>query len=190
MFGIDIPHEYEEGEVQREVLLYPKGRIIEHEDVGLVIAKDLRTAEQISKFDHGLHSRCLGLHKFYCTACLKAGLMKTNPDPHKDNRELLDDVKQATFSEFTDFKFEHKVSIPEFDTLIHEEPQEIQTDSTSLNGILRKGDGRPRAGFSKRFTFVSYAHFLSQILIFSQSSWPIYKELKKMNLMGRERETT
>lgn len=157
MFGIDIPHEYEDGEVQREVLLYPKGRTIEHEDVGLVIAKDLRTAEQISKFDYGLHLRCLGLRKFYCAACLKAGFMKTNPEPYKDNRELLDDVKQATFSEFTDhYKFEHKVSIPEFD--IREEPQEIQTDSTSFNGIQRKGEGRPRGGFSKRSIFVAYAH--------------------------------
>ena len=168
MFGIDIPHEYEDDEVQREVLLYPKGRTIEHEDVGLVIAKDLRTAEQISKFDYGLHSRCLGLRKFYCAACLKAGFMKTNPDAYKDNRELVDDVKQATFSEFTDHhKFEHKISIPEFDTHIHEEPQEIQTDSTSLNGILRKGEGRPRAGFSKSFIFVSYAHFSFEDLILS-----------------------
>lgn len=168
MFGIDIPHEYEDGEVQREVLLYPKGRIIEHEDVGLVIARDLRAAEQISKFHRGLHSRCLGLRKFYCAACLKAGLVKTHSDAYKDNRELLDDVKQATFSEFTDhYKFEHKVSIPESNTHIHEEPQEIQTDSTSFNGILRKGEGRPRGGNSKKLVLVTYACLSFSDLILS-----------------------
>jgi len=43
LFGFDIAHHEEDGELEHEILLYPKGCIIHGTNIGLGIAKDLQT---------------------------------------------------------------------------------------------------------------------------------------------------
>eukprot|EP00249_Psilotum_nudum_P022094 c28369_g1_i3 orf=497-4030(-) len=50
LFGLDV---LLEGESSRQVAIYPKQRVIQHTDVGLVIAKDLNAAEKVTKFGMG-----------------------------------------------------------------------------------------------------------------------------------------
>jgi hypothetical protein len=50
LFGLGIAHHEEDGELECEVLLHPKERIIHATNVGLGITKDLQTVEKISKF--------------------------------------------------------------------------------------------------------------------------------------------
>lgn len=94
LFGLDIAHENMSGETYREVLLYPKGRMLHSNDVGLVIATDLNAAERISKFHGGGHHYCLGLRKFCCAACIRMGVMHTFPHKAED-RALLESVKMG-----------------------------------------------------------------------------------------------
>jgi hypothetical protein len=42
LFGLDITHHEEDGELEHEIFLYPKGCIIHDIDIGLGIAKDLQ----------------------------------------------------------------------------------------------------------------------------------------------------
>ncbi|CAK9193104.1 unnamed protein product [Sphagnum troendelagicum] len=93
LFGLDIGHE-EDGEIAREVLLYPKGRIIHATDVGLGIAKDLDTAEEVSNFHFGTHHHCLHWQKFYCMDCLQTRFFPNHRHKSKD-AELLQIVKEG-----------------------------------------------------------------------------------------------
>ncbi len=43
LFGLDTTHHEEDGELEHEILLYPRGCIIHGTDIGLGIAKDLQT---------------------------------------------------------------------------------------------------------------------------------------------------
>lgn len=124
LFGLDIAreehgenHGQDHDEVFRDVLLYPKGRVITSSDVGLVITKNLQTAEQISKLDLVMHPRCLGLRKLYCASCIKTGLTKA-PSP-EELRELIRVVKEAgnpfdvRSNDELHFVHEHKIAIIE-----------------------------------------------------------------------------
>jgi hypothetical protein len=93
LFGLDIGHE-EDGEIAREVLLYPKGRIIHATDVGLGIAKDLDTAEEVSNFHFGTHHHCLHWQKFYCMDCLQTRFFPNHRHKSKD-AEFLQIVKEG-----------------------------------------------------------------------------------------------
>jgi hypothetical protein len=42
LFGLDIRHHEEDGELEHEILLYPEGCIIHGTDIGLGIAKELQ----------------------------------------------------------------------------------------------------------------------------------------------------
>jgi len=42
LFGLDIAHHEEDGEMELEILLYPKGCIIHGIDIESIIAKDLQ----------------------------------------------------------------------------------------------------------------------------------------------------
>ncbi|XP_024525362.1 calcium-activated potassium channel subunit alpha-1 isoform X2 [Selaginella moellendorffii] len=54
LFGLDV----QIGDGSRTVVLYPRGRILDPCDVGLVIASDLAAAEQVSKFGLPVHQAC------------------------------------------------------------------------------------------------------------------------------------
>ncbi|KAL2632695.1 hypothetical protein R1flu_004174 [Riccia fluitans] len=55
MFALDTPVglSHAPGRTKHRVLLFPKGRLIKPDDVGLVITKDLNTAHAISRFQSG-----------------------------------------------------------------------------------------------------------------------------------------
>lgn len=138
MFGVDIEngdHDKEHSEVFRDVLLYPRGRILRSSDVGLVIAKDLRTAEEISKLDMYMHPRCLGLRKFYCAPCMRTGMSKAaRPE---ELRELLVSVKERKSTDVgandgLQFEHEHKIAISEQD--LNEAEDSIADRSLSRKG--------------------------------------------------------
>jgi hypothetical protein len=93
LFGLDIAHD-EEGEMEREVLLYPKGRIIHSTDVGLGIAKNLETAERVSRFHSSTHHSCVPWRKLHCMDCLEACLFP-NHRPKAKDIELLERIKQG-----------------------------------------------------------------------------------------------
>jgi hypothetical protein len=97
LFGLDIAHD-EEGEMEREVLLYPKGRIIHSTDVGLGIAKNLETAERVSRFHSSTHHTCVPWRKLYCMDCLEARLFP-NHRPKAKDIELLERIKQGKDSD-------------------------------------------------------------------------------------------
>jgi hypothetical protein len=101
LFGLDIAHE-EDGEVAREVFLYPKGHIIQATDVGLGIAKDLDTAEEVSNFHSSNHRPCLHWHKLYCVDCLHKRLFPKHFRKTKDS-QLLEIVKRVNKDSDLDF---------------------------------------------------------------------------------------
>lgn len=137
MFGVDIAlgeHGDEHGEVFRDVLLYPKGRVLRSSDVGLVMAKDLQAAEQISKLDISLHPSCLGYRRLYCAFCMKKGMSKASGP--EELRELLVSVKERKSSDLNgglQFEHEHKIAISELDVKEAE-------DSFTDRSLSRKGD--------------------------------------------------
>jgi potassium large conductance calcium-activated channel subfamily M alpha protein 1 len=157
LFGLDIPreeHEDDHDEVFRDVLLYPRGRIITSSDVGLVIAKNLQAAEQISKLDLIMHPRCLGLRKLYCAACIMCG-MSTLPRP-EELRELLRLVKEGNSSDVRSndelhFTHEHKIAIideekdAQHDGSFSKEARKLESSTSRHHGLtshscLVKGD--------------------------------------------------
>ena len=78
----------------REVLLYPNGRRIHKTDVGLVIAKNLETAELVSKFGRSQHPPCHGYQKFYCPPCLHTQFFPKMKSQQVDDT-LLQEMKLA-----------------------------------------------------------------------------------------------
>ena len=139
LFGLDIAREEhgdDHDEVFRDVLLYPKGRELTSSDVGLVIAKNLQAAEEISKIDLIMHPRCLGLRKFYCTPCIKFGLTKI-PRP-EEVRELLHLVREGDSSnigssEELPFIREHRIAI-------EEEEKAAELDGSVSKAARKAGD--------------------------------------------------
>lgn len=109
LFGVDVAHE-EQGEMFREVLLYPKARVILATDVGLVIAKDLKSAEEVSKFNVAKPTHCLGLQKLVSSACVKAGLAMKGSQQAED-LELLEHILNRNIVKMVDtggLHFNHK----------------------------------------------------------------------------------
>jgi len=101
LFGLDIARE-EDGEVAREVFLYPKGHIIQATDVGLGIAKDLDTAEEVSNFHSSSHRPCLHWQKLYCVDCLHKRLFPNHFRKTKDS-QLLEIVQRGNKDSDLDF---------------------------------------------------------------------------------------
>jgi len=152
LFGLDIAvgdHGEDHGDVFREVLLYPKGRFLRSSDVGLVIAKDLQTAEQISKLDMSRHPRCLGYRKFICALCMKTG-MSTGTRP-EELQELLAVVKEQKSADVgsKDGLYEHSIAISEFAVKEGE-------DSLTDGSLSRKADG----SVSRHHGLTSHTHFV------------------------------
>lgn len=84
-----------DADVGREVLLYPNGRRIRKTDVGLVIAKNLETAELVSKFGRSHHPPCQGYQKYYCPPCLHTRLFPKMKSQEVDDT-LLQEMKLAS----------------------------------------------------------------------------------------------
>ncbi|KAH8961722.1 hypothetical protein BDL97_05G064000 [Sphagnum fallax] len=103
LFGLDIARE-EDGEVAREVFLYPKGHIIQATDVGLGIAKDLDTAEEVSNFHSSNHRPCLHWQKLYCVDCLHNRLFPNHFRKTKDS-QLLELVQRGSSNKDSDSDF-------------------------------------------------------------------------------------
>jgi hypothetical protein len=101
LFALDIARE-EDGEVAREVFLYPKGHIIQATDVGLGIAKDLDTAEEVSNFHSSNHHSCLHWQKLYCVDCLHKRLFPNHFRKTKDS-QLLEIVQRGNKDSDSDF---------------------------------------------------------------------------------------
>jgi hypothetical protein len=101
LFGLDIARE-EDGEVAREVFLYPKGHIIQATDVGVGIAKELETAEEVSNFHSSYHPPCRHWQKLYCVDCLHKRLFPKHFRKTKDSK-LLEIVKRGNKESNSDF---------------------------------------------------------------------------------------
>lgn len=66
LFGLDIVSKVPPG---REVVLFPRGRMIRQTDVGMAIAKNLEAAERVSKFAQSKRKACRHMRSG-CTTCL------------------------------------------------------------------------------------------------------------------------
>ncbi|XP_024382523.1 uncharacterized protein [Physcomitrium patens] len=148
LFGIDVRHE-EDGEEFRDVVLYPRGRVLRPSDVGLVLSPDLKTAEKISKLDTIVHRRP-GLLQFFCAPHVKSGLTKDSYP--EEFRKLLDVVKQGKFSdmELNDkSQLNHELKIAIFD----QNAKESEDSSVPKEDSSRKGD----TGVSRHYGLTSHS---------------------------------
>jgi hypothetical protein len=112
LFALDIARE-EDGEVAREIFLYPKGHIIQATDVGLGIAKDLDTAEEVSNFHSSNHHTCLHWQKLYCADCLHKRLFPNHFRKTKDSQllEIVQRGKKDLDSDFLDLEISNGVPL-------------------------------------------------------------------------------
>lgn len=83
LFALDVPMG---GENMREIILYPRQRVIEPNDIGLVIAEDLTDAENVSKF--GKESKTFWCAKLYkiCNRGFKTSFDKDESLIHRVKR--------------------------------------------------------------------------------------------------------
>lgn len=155
LFGVDVAHE-EQGEMFREVLLYPKARLILASDVGLAIAKDLKSAEEVSKFDVAKPTDCLGLQKLVSSACMKAGLA-IKGSQHAEDLELLEHILNRNIVKMGDtggLHFNHK-SANSIATVTSD--QEVGVEFTFVRGTLEEdpqlNDIETKGGQQSDFTY-------------------------------------
>ncbi|KAL2636366.1 hypothetical protein R1flu_007845 [Riccia fluitans] len=109
LFGLDIVSKVPLG---REVVLFPKGRVIRQRDVGMVIAKNLKIAENVSKFAKSKTTFSNPMRRSACTSCLNQS--------HLSDQDVLDLVKSKRFNLAQDANVGNTVSTTSAYDLIRE----------------------------------------------------------------------